>query len=174
MTRKHKPAQPVYVMRYTLLDEMLASATQPTPAAQAARQITAMRDGFWRILHAPTPGTDDWRLCSDAVNLVETFVTRKTWLGCDGQPVDIEDTSGLLADAVQAMAMACARHRKGAAIRLDAAGIVAVRAVLDDYERILATLPARALIACHRATEKRIHEILRGKRRPHDVEVVAL
>lgn len=174
MTRKRTPAKTIYVMRYTLLDEMMASATRPIEYEKRARQTTAMRDGFERILHAPTPGTDDWRLCSDAVNMVETFINRKTWLGCDGQPVDIEDTSGLLIDAITALAKAGERHKKGGAIRLDAAGIKAVHAILDDYEALIATLPARAVIACHRATEKRIHEILRGKRKPHDVEICAI
>lgn len=174
MTRKRTPGKTIYVMRYTLIDEMLASATELLEADKRARNITAMRDAFWRILHAPMPGTDDWRLCSDAVNMVETFVTRKTWLGCDGQPIDVEDSSGLLADAITALAMAGMRHKKGGHIRLDAAGIAAVRAILDDYETILSTLPARAVIACHRATEKRIHEILRGKRQPHDVEIMSI
>lgn len=174
MTRKHPRAQPMYVMHYTLFDEMLASATQPLAHDKRARQTTAMRDGFERILHAPMPSTNDWRLCSDAVNMVETFVKRKTWLGCDGQPVDIEDTSGLLNDAVQALAAAGHQYKTDGVIRLDAHGIKAVHAILDDYEAIIATLPARAVIACHRATEKRIQEILRGKRQPHDVEILAI
>jgi hypothetical protein len=35
-------------------------------------------------------------------------------------------------------------------------------------------LPARTMIRCHRLTEKRIHELLDGKRKPHDVEITAI
>jgi hypothetical protein len=85
-----------------------------------------------------------------------------------------EDTSGLLMDAITAMAMAGKRNMAGGAIRLDGAGIQAVRAVLEDYAALLDMLPARTMIRCHRLTEKRIHELLDGKRKPHDVEITAV
>jgi hypothetical protein len=30
------------------------------------------------------------------------------------------------------------------------------------------------MIRCHRLTEKRLHELLDGKRKPHDVEITAM
>jgi hypothetical protein len=77
-------------------------------------------------------------------------------------------------DAITAMAMAGKRNMAGGAIRLDGAGIQAVRAVLEDYAALLDMLPARTMIRCHRLTEKRIHELLDGKRKPHDVEITAV
>jgi hypothetical protein len=85
-----------------------------------------------------------------------------------------EDSSGLLMDAITAMAHAGRRNTAGGAIRLDGAGIQAVRAVLEDYAALLDVLPARAMIRCHRLTEKRLHELLDGKRKPHDVEITAM
>jgi hypothetical protein len=85
-----------------------------------------------------------------------------------------EDSSGLLMDAITAMAHAGRRNTAGGAIRLDGAGIQAVRAVLEDYAALLDVLPARAMIRCHRLTEKRLHELLDGKCKPHDVEVTSL
>jgi len=35
-------------------------------------------------------------------------------------------------------------------------------------------LPARTMVRCHRLTEKRIQDMLDGKRRPHDVEICDL
>lgn len=121
-----------------------------------------MYGGLHAIETAPEPTTDDWRVCSDAVNLMETLVAMKV----------VEDSSGLLADAVTALAMAGRRHKAGGSIRLDAPGIKAVRAVLEDYAAVIEQVPARTMLMAHRATEKRIHEILRGRRRPHDVEVM--
>jgi hypothetical protein len=77
-------------------------------------------------------------------------------------------------DAITALAMAGRRNLAGAAIRLDGAGIQAVRAVLEDYASLLNMLSARTMIRCHRLTEKRLHELLKGKRKPHDVEVTLL
>ena len=42
------------------------------------------------------------------------------------------------------------------------------------YAAAIDTLSARAMVRCHRMTERRIAEILAGKRRPHDVEAVDL
>jgi hypothetical protein len=57
---------------------------------------------------------------------------------------------------------------------LDGSGIQAVRSVLADYSDLLEVLPARTMIKAHRETERRIHEILAGKKKPHDVEVMDL
>ena len=156
--------RPTYPRTYTLLDVMSASPTEPTPAPKVLHQLTRMYAGLRAIEQDQAPSTDDWRVCSDAVNLMETLV---------GQG-HVADGSGLLMDAVKALAMAGRRHVAGGAIRLDGAGILAVRAVLEDYAAALEQLPHRTMVACHRETERRIAEIHAGHRRPHDVEVMAL
>jgi hypothetical protein len=85
-----------------------------------------------------------------------------------------EDSGGLLMDAITALAVAGKRNRAGGSIRMDGAGIKSVRAILSDYAELLDVLPARVMIRCHRLTEKRLHELLDGKRRPHDVEITSL
>lgn len=82
--------------------------------------------------------------------------------------------SGLLIEAITALAMAGKRHLAGGHIRLDGQGIQAVRAVLEDYAAVLAALPERVMVQCHRDTERRLRAILAGKRQPHDVEVMAI
>ena len=149
---------------YTMLDEMIASPTEPTPPATRRHQLTRMWEGLHSIELEPTPTTDDWRVCSDAVNLMETLVS----MGL------VEDTSGLMIDAITALALAGKRHIQGGTIRLDAAGIHAVRAILEDYSAVLEQLPARTMVSCHRKTERRLREILAGKKQPHDVEVINL
>lgn len=151
--------------RYTIIDEMMASPTEPLPVAWKTYQLTRMYEGLAAMEKAPSPTTDDWRVVSDAVNLMETLI--ETMKVC-------EDASGLLMDAITAMAMAGKRNTDGGAIRLDGAGIQAVRAVLEDYAALLDVLPARTMIRCHRLTEQRLHELLDGKRKPHDVEVTTL
>jgi len=161
--RKRKP-QP-RPKHYTIMDEMMASPTEPLPAAYRTHQLTRMYQGLHSMETAPAPTTDDWRVVSDAVNLMETLVVEMKVC---------EDSSGLLMDAITALALAGKRNRAGGSIRMDGAGIQAVRAILSDYAELLDVLSARTMIRCHRLTEKRLHELLDGKRRPHDVEITSL
>jgi len=156
--------KPTYPRTYTLLDVMTASPTEPTPAPKILHQLTRMYAGLRAIEQDDAPATDDWRVCSDAVNLMETLVTQG----------HVADTSGLLMDAITALALAGRRHLAGGAIRLDGPGILAVRSVLEDYAAALEQLPHRTMVARHRETERRIAEIHAGHRRPHDAEVMAI
>lgn len=164
--KKISPKKVAYRPRYSIWDELTASPTEPMPDEKRNHQLTRMYGGLHALEQADSPSTDDWRTVSDAVNLVETLVLEMKIC---------EDTDGLLDDAIKALADAGRRHMKsGANIRLDATGIQAVRSVLEDYAELLSTLPERTMVRCHRLTEKRLREILDGKKNPHDVEVVDL
>lgn len=154
----------IEILTYGLIDELMASPTEPAPAAGRRHQLTVMLQGLANIEQAEKPTTNDWRVVSDAVNLMETLVDMGV----------VEDASGLLMDAVTAMATAGRRHRAGGQIRLDGPGIQAVRAVLEDYGTVLNAIPHRTLVKCHRKTEKRLRDILAGRAKPHDVEVMDL
>ena len=159
---KRKPAgRPV---TYTHWDELMASASEPLPQEQRTYQLTRMYQGLHALETAAEPGREDWRVVSDAVNMLETLVVEMQVC---------EDSSGLLMDAIRGLAVAGQRHkREGKPIRLDGPGIQAVRAVLASYAELLEVLPARTMYRCHRLTEQRIHAILAGRTRPHDVEIV--
>lgn len=150
---------------YGLLDVLMADLAEPMPLAKRTHQLTRMWEGLAAIETAPAPTTEDWRVCSDAVNILETLVRTLAVA---------EDSQGLLDDAIAALAAAGKRYTSGQALRLDARGITAVRAVLEDYAELLEQLPARIVIDAHRRTEQRIREILAGKRQAHDVEVMDL
>jgi hypothetical protein len=136
---------------YTILHEMGASPVDPLPAEHRRHQLTRMWGGLAAIERAAEPSKDDWRVCSDAVNLLEQLVSMGV----------LQDPGGLLPDAIAALAEAGQRHQaSGAPIRLSAAGIQAVRAILEDYAAAIDALPARTMIRAHRLTENRIREIL--------------
>ena len=144
---------------------MMASPTQQTPPERYTHQLTKMWDALAAIETAPQPTIEHWRLCSDAVNLMETLLVMGKF----------EDTHHVVPQAVLAMAEAGKRTRNtGASIRLSGPGINAVRIVLEGYVTALEFLPERTIIQAHRATEHRIRAIQRGKRQAHDVEVIAL
>ena len=94
--------------RYTLIDEMMASPTEPLPQEWRTYQLTRMYAGLSNLEQADKPTTDDWRVVSDAVNLVETLVLEMKVC---------QDDSGLLMDAITALATAGKRIRhRGCAI----------------------------------------------------------
>lgn len=160
MKRQQRRRQPTY----TLLDVIGASATMPMPEHKRRHQLTRMWMGLAALERDPQPSLDDWRVCSDAANLLETLVLELQVL---------RDERGLLDEAIAELAAAGRRHLSaGAPIRLSATGIQAVRAILEDYAAALEVLPERTVITAHRMTERRITEILTGKRRPRDVEVI--
>jgi hypothetical protein len=144
---------------------MMASPTEPLPEKFRTHQLTMMYQGLHAMETAPEPTTDDWRVVSDAINLMETLVVEMKVC---------EDSSGLLMDAITALAVAGKRNRAGGTIRMDGVGIQAVRSILSDYAELLNMLPARTMYRCHRLTEKRLHDLLDGKRRPHDVEITSI
>jgi len=161
--KKRKP-QP-RPRHYTILDEMMASPTEPLPEKFRTHQLTMMYQGLHAMETAPAPTLDDWRVVSDAINLMETLVVEMKVC---------EDSSGLLMDAITALALAGKRNRAGGTIRMDGVGIQAVRSILSDYAELLNVLPARTMYRCHRLTEKRLHDLLDGKRKPHDVEITSI
>ena len=154
----------VEIFTYTTMDVLLASPINPTPIASRRHQLTRMWGGLASIESGSSPTNDDWRVCSDAVNLMETLITQGI----------VEDSRGLLADAITALAKAGTRAQEGHQLRLDGPGIQAVRALLEDYADLLEVLSHRTMVACHRATERRIREIMNGKVTPNDVVVMAL
>lgn len=149
---------------YTHWHELLANPTEPMPEAKRTRHLTRIYSGLAAIETATAPSTDDWRVCSDAVNLMESLIEMGV----------CQDETGLLDDAIAGLAGAGRRHRAGLPIRLDGPGIQAVRAVVEDYAAALEALPERTVIAAHRRTERRLQDILAGRRRSTDVEVMGL
>lgn len=149
---------------YSMMDELMASPSTPMPIEWRRHQLTRMYQGLDSIERGENPNNDDWRCLSDAVNMTETLIE----MGI------CQDESNLIYDAIEALAMAGKRKLAGQTMRLDGKGIQAVRALLSDYADMIEVLSARTMIQCHRKTEKRIREILAGRRKAHDVEVVDL
>jgi len=158
---------------YSLMDEIMAPPDRPLPEFKIRHQLSRMYQGLAALETAEKPTNDDWSVVSDAVNMLEMLTTANDgwWLDCDGDTVQIKDHSGLLPDAVSAMAQAGRRHFEHGVIRLDAKGIATIRAVLEDYAQLIEIMPARVMIHCHRKVEKRLQDIIKGKAKPNDVIV---
>ena len=85
------------VTTYGLLDTLFAAPDAPMPIDKRTHQLTRMYGGLRALETDTAPAPDDWRVVSDAVNLMETLV--KDMRLC-------EDPGGLLEDAVAALAIA--------------------------------------------------------------------
>lgn len=156
---------------YTLQQEKKASSLTPLPLVDYQYQLKQMQHALADMEVGEDPTNESWRIISDAINLLETLVRHgqhpikdesglvvaSHWPGC-GMNVVVEmgDRSGLLQDAIDGMLKADDLAKQGLPLRLDASGLAAVKAVLEDYSEAVRTLPAKTMIRCHRATELRI------------------
>ena len=155
--RKHKHRRSTY----SHWDALLASSTEPISAEMQQQQLLKMYEGLRSLEQDENPSFQDWIVCSDAVNMMETLAE----LGV------CQDNSGLLNDAVEALGAACERYKTHKVLRLTGAGIASIRAVLEDYAEAIKVIPARTMLQCHRITEARIRDLLDGKGKEHDVLV---
>ena len=146
---------------YTHWDVLMASATEPIPKAKQQWQLLRMYEGLRSLEQSEAPTFHDWIVCSDAVNMMEMLVEMGV---CN-------DASGLLDDAIKALAEAGERYKTHKVLRLNGEGIAAIRAVIEDYAEAIRTIPARIMLQCHIKTEARMRDLLAGKGRESDIVV---
>ena len=139
-------------LTYSAMDVLLASPDTPTPADKRTHQLTRMWGGLNNLETAESPTEDDWMVCSDAVNLMETLIK----MGL------VEDSEGLIDDAIKALSEAANRTTQGKPMRLSGPGIQAVRGVLQDYSAVLEVLSHRQMVVAHRTTEATLQKILKN------------
>lgn len=110
------------------------------------------------------PGVEEWRSLSDAINTVETLAN----LG-NLSPAEVMPTVNA---AIAGMVGASKRYQAGQGMRLDAAGLQALRDVVAIYGDCLEALTAREMARAQAETQRRVNELLHAKKPTH--EVVAL
>ena len=148
--KKHKPNRRAST-HYGPWHVMLASPDKPMQPSRYRHQLTRMHLAMASITSGENPTDEDWRLIADAINLVETLVLQGV----------AQDESGLLHDAITAMAEAYRADQDSARMRLTGPGLAAISAVLADWGVCLEQLPERTVIEAHIATDRRIAEKLR-------------
>lgn len=174
--KKKQRKQSVYSLHYNHIDELMAAPDKALPVEKRDRHISAINAALENIKQHPEPTNDDWRILSDCVNLMETFTTvnRGHWLDADGDVVQIEDKDNALFDGITAMAMCGKRKQAGNQLRFSGQEVKSMETIIEAYTTVITALSERSMIRCHRLTERRIQDILRGRKQPHDVELVAM
>jgi len=130
-------------LSYSLMDELMANAVQPLTEQKQRTYLSRVRRAYDEMCgEEPSYAAAD--LCIDVIGMVEALVT----LGI------AEDGSGLIHDAQVALGYAVRMYPEGPAQPLTPEGAHSVQSVIDDYAEMMAVLPARTMIHCHRNAEK--------------------
>ncbi len=119
---------------YSHWDVLLASPTEPLPLQKREYQMGLMRDALNNC--KTKPSLQDIAALATAVDLMDTLRV----MG------HLEDAQKALEDAMVALTQESFNDIE---IRL-------FEGILEDYQMVMDNLPARVMIAAHRATEKRL------------------
>jgi hypothetical protein len=145
------------------MDAMLASPDHPMKEERRQYQLMVIRTALYSIERAENPSVEDWKIISQAINMMEMLVE----MGF------AKDEDGLIQDAIDSMATAAQRYKDKNVMRFTGSEMNVIRGIVDDYQTMIENLDERTMIYCHRKTEMRLQDILNGKKRPTDVRITA-
>jgi hypothetical protein len=152
-----------YKLTYSVMDAMLASPDQPMKLERRQFQLMVIRTALYSIERAENPSVEDWKIISQAINMMEMLVE----MGF------AKDEDGLIQDAIDSMAKAAQRYKDKNVMRFTGSEMNVIRGIVDDYQTMIENLDERTMIHCHRKTEMRLQDILSGKARPNDIRITA-
>ena len=150
MSRKRKAYRPKPIISNPLT--LLQPASREQRVKVLARFLSALE--ALRAGSHPTP--DEWRDLSDAINTVETLALHQGKLAA----AEVMPTVNA---AIAGMVGAANRYRAGQAMRLDGAGLEALREVVDIYAQCMDTLTEREMAQAQAETQRRVHALLRQR-----------
>lgn len=156
MTRKrsaHKP-RAVLATPFTL--------TRKAPKEKADKVLLIFLTALETMARGEHPGEAEWRDLSDAVNTVET-------LAVGLRKLDEAEVMPLVHRAIGAMVGASSRFKAGQGMRLDGAGLQALRDVIDVYAQCLEGLTEHEMALAQAETQRRLNRVLRAKQTRHTV-----
>jgi hypothetical protein len=159
MSRNHAPRK-AYRPRSVITDPL----SLLRPASPELRQRVVLR--FLSALEAMTrgehPGEAEWRDLSDAINTVETLALTLSRL-------DPAEVMPVVNAAIAGMVGAANRFKAGQGMRLDAAGLQALRDVVEIYRLCTEGLTEREMAMAQAETQRRVHALLRDRQPNHEV-----
>lgn len=158
MTRKRSSYRP----RSVISDPL--SLLRPADAQRAGKVLLTFLTALQEMSAGRHPGEEEWRSLSDAINTVETMTTLRM--------LDAAEVMPLVTAAITAMVGAAKRYRAGQGMRLDAAGLKALRDVIDVYRQALEGFTEREMAVAQAATQRRVNALLHAKKPDHQVVIV--
>ena len=147
--------------QYTKAQELTASAIKPMHKRKRDPLVAAVLAAIAAAAEG-SPSVEQWRVLADASNIAETMLT----LGL------FDDPDLLFTDAVNAVADLGRLHGHGLPMRLDAEQQSHLVEFGEAYEQLLAQVSERNYIHAHRATERRMRELLMNGPAAGDIEFI--
>lgn len=148
---------------YTKAEELSASTSQPLHQRKRAPIIKALQAAMQAIGEG-VPTVEQWRELADAVNLSETMLDLDLGL--------FDDPGQLFTDVVNAVADLGRQHGNGQTMQLGVEQLMHVTEFVEAYEQLLAQVSAQNYIRAHRATERRLRELLMNGPGEGDAEFI--
>ena len=137
-----------------LVSLLMANPDKPVKKKVRTAKLNRLYEALRSIEQDADPSIQAWDELSTAVKLTDTLINCGPWQLVDLE-VRVEDSQGLLKDAMLALAIAGIRRLEGKPLRLDGAGIQAVRATLADYAVCLENVSERSILRAEILTRKR-------------------
>lgn len=138
------------------------TALSPMPKAKRDIVMGRFRSSLDTMARGSNPNAVEWRDMADLCNLVDTLALQM------GRLIPEEVIPSVKA-ATESMKQAARRYRESDVMRLDAAGLEALRDVISIYEQCLEGLTQREIEQARAETERRVREIRRSKTRSAEV-----
>lgn len=154
MTRKQSKYRPKPIIGNPLI------ALRPVPAVDREKLLATCRSALTCMSTGRMPGVDDWVDLANAVNIIDT-------LAMSMRKLVVAEVLPTLNAAQEALVRASDRHKEGLAMRLDGAGMEALRDIIDMYEQCLIGFTALEMSEALTITRKRV--LAHGTRARKDV-----
>jgi len=149
-----------YAMTYTHFHEMFADPVEPLSQDKRTSYLIKIYEGLDALDNMMHPEDHHWQHVADAVNMLTTLVTEMEVM---------EDPTGVIRDANKTLHDAWKREQSLGYNTLDELEVESLRTAVAEYAAVIETLPERAMVRCHRLTEKRMHRVLNGERTKEDI-----
>ena len=147
---------------FTMIDELMASPTDPAAPEVHAVRIALARESLELLRTPETATVPAWSVCCMVGNTLETMLRQGI----------AADPDGLLQDAFDALKRTAAAVRVPSdPISIAPADYACVANMVEDWVTLLQQAPARDVVRAFRATDRRIREIEAGKVEPDDYAV---
>lgn len=147
--KKRKAYRPKPVMQNPL------AALRPASKQQRDAIVGRFRSSLLTMTAGRHPGEQEWRDLSDAINTIETMT-----LG-DHPKLIAAEVMPTVSAAIAGMVGAANRFKVGHGMRLDAAGIQALRDIIDVYEQCVEGLTEREMAMAQAETARRVSWLMR-------------
>ena len=144
--------RPRRVPRLVISDPL--SLLRPASPERSRGVMLAFLTALDEIARGKHPGEEEWRSLADCINTLETMVMM--------QMIGGELMMPTVNAAIEAMATAAKRYRAGQGMRLDGAGLDALRKVVDIYGQCLELLTERQMALAQQRTQERMLVLLKA------------